>query len=174
MGTRRRLIFVALFVAVGVTGCSSCKRNDDKTPVENRPPDHLAPTEAVEGKERAFGLPLPRLSRVEARFDKSVHVLSALSAEELVNFVRARVKDGKVTPGTSSTLLYDVTPIGDPEKRISLDVHAFKGGDGTMHSQMVVRDTTPVPIEPGLTDEQRWQKAGLTPSGKIVDPKHLQ
>jgi hypothetical protein len=173
MGTRRRLVFVALFVAVGVTGCSSCKRNDDKTPVENRPPDHLAPTEAVEGKERAFGLPLPRLSRVEARFDKSVHVLSALSAEELVNFVRARVKDGKVTPGTTTTQLFDVAPVGDPTKRLTIDVRTYRGGDGNK-SEMIVRDTTPAPVEPGLTDEQRYQKAGLTPSGKIVDPKHLQ
>ncbi|MDB4939001.1 MAG: hypothetical protein JWP87_5973 [Labilithrix sp.] len=165
---------VSLVVGLGAAGCSSCKRGDDKPPVENKPPDHLAPMEAVEGKEKAFGLPLPRLSKVEARFEKSVHVLSMLTAEELVNFVSVRVKDGKITPGTSSTLLYNVTPVGDPEKRLSLDIHAFRGGDGTMHSQMVVRDTTPPPLEPGLTDEQRWNKAGLTPGGQIADPKHLQ
>jgi hypothetical protein len=177
MGPRRRLIDLAVFLLVGLAapGCSSCKRPDDKAPpVENKPPDHLAPNEVVEGKERAFGLPLPQRSKVEARFDTTVHVLSSLTAEELVNFVRARVKDGKVTPGTSSTLLDGVTPVGDSKKRLSVDVHAYKGGDGTMHSRMVVRDTTPPPTEPGLTDEQRWQKAGLTPSGQIADPKHLQ
>ena len=127
----------------------------------------------VEGKERAFGLPLPRYTRVAARFEKTVHVQTPLTPEELVNFVRARVKDGKVTPGTSGTQLFDVTPVGDPQKRLTIDVRLYRGGDGN-HSEMVVRDTTPPPVEPGLTDEQRWQKAGLTPSGQIADPKKLQ
>jgi hypothetical protein len=172
MGPRRRLISLTVLLTVGLAACSSCKRKEEP-PTEIKPPDHLAPTEVVEGKERAFGLPLPRDARVAARFAKTVHVQTPLSPEDLVNFVRARVKDGKVTPGTSGTQLFDVTPIGDPQKRLTIDVRLYRGGDG-QHSEMIVRDTTAPPIEPGLTDEQRWQKAGLTPSGQILDPKKLQ
>lgn len=179
MGSRSRLIarrvarLVALaVVSVGIPACSSCKQKQE-TPTDTRPPDHLAPSEVVEGKERAFGLPLPRTSRIAARFDKTVHVQTPLTHEELVNYVRARVKDGKVTPGTSGTQLFDVTPMGDPQKRLTIDVRLYRGGDGN-HSEMIVHDTTPTPVEPGLTDDQRWQKAGLTPSGQILDPKKLQ
>ena len=77
-----------------------------------------------------------------------------------------------MTPGTSGTQLLDVTPLTSPEaphdRRSPLP-----RGDG-YRSEMIVRDTTPAPVEPGLTEEQRWQKAGLTPSGQIADPKKLQ
>jgi hypothetical protein len=172
MGTRRRLTALTVLLIVGVAACSSCKRKEEP-PTEVKPPDHLAPTEVVEGKERAFGLPLPRDAKVAARFGKTVHVQTPLSPEELVNFVRARVKDGKVTPGTSGTQLFDVAPNGDPAKRLTIDVRLYRGGDGH-RSEMIVRDTTPAPVEPGLTDEQRWKKAGLTPSGQIADPTKLQ
>lgn len=176
MGTRHRLsATVGLLCAVGVlTSCSSCKRDEKPPPAETKPADHLVPGEVVEGKDRAFGLPLPRLARVAARFESTVDVYSPLSPEELVNFVRARVKDGKVTPGSSSTLLVDVVPLADVQKRLNIDVHAFHGMDSSVRSEMIVRDTTPFASEPGLTEEQRWKKAGLTPDGHIADPTHLQ
>ncbi len=182
MGTRRRLSAlrprvrgrVAMLAVSGVLACSSCKPQDKPPSEQTKPLDHLVTGEAVEGKDRAFGLPLPRLARVEARFERTIDVYSALSPEDLVNFVRARVKDGKVTPGSSSTLLVEVVPLGDPQKRLTIDVRPFHGGDGSMRSEMVVHDTTPIPAEPGLSDEQRWQKAGLTPSGQIADPRNLK
>lgn len=176
MGTRYRLSVTLALVAfvAGSAGCSSCKHDEAPPPPEAKPPDHLVAGEVVEGKERAFGLPLPRLSRINAYFERTVDVYSPLSPEDLVNFVRARVKDGKVTPGSSSTLLVEVVPLGDPAKRLTIDVHAFHGNDPSARSEMIVRDTTPIPTEPGLTDEQRWKKAGLTPDGHIADPKHLQ
>ncbi len=170
---RHALLLVALTVSLplGGTACSSCKRHEEQ-PSDAKPPDHLAPNEVVESKERAFGLPLPRNSRIAGRFEKTIHVQTPLTPEDLVNFVRARVKDGKVMPGTSGTELSDVAPVGDPEKRLSIDVRLYRGGEGH-RSEMIVRDTTPLPAEPGLTDEQRWQKAGLTPSGQVADPTRL-
>src|SRR4051812_12444352 len=111
MGVRRRLIAAALVVGLVsvlpfLGGCSSCKHKEvgpknDQAP----PPDHLAPNEAAEGKDSAFGLPLPRLSSVAGRFGSSVHITSSLTPEQLANFVTKRVKEGKVIPGTSSTHL---------------------------------------------------------------------
>lgn len=170
----RRIVALALAVSLplGGTACSSCKRHEEQ-PIETKPPDHLAPNEAVESKERAFGLPLPRNSRIVARFDKTIHVQTLLTPEDLVNFVRARVKDGRVMPGTTSTELSGVAPVGAPDKRLSIEVRLYRGGEGH-RSEMLVFDTTPPPAEPGLTDEQRWQKAGLTPSGHVADPTKLQ
>ena len=172
MGARRRLTLIAaVALAAALPACSSCKQ--EKTPPPEKPVDRLAPNEVVEGKERAFGLPLPRDMRVKARFDTTVHALSPLSPEEVTNFVRARVKDGQVIPGASVTTLQHVVPLGDPKKQLTIDVRTVRLADGT-RSEIVVRDTTPPPDEPSLTNEQRWEKAGLTPTGKVADPKHLQ
>jgi hypothetical protein len=62
---------------------------------------------------------------------------------------------------------------GDPARRLSIEVRAAKPL-GTVRSEMVIRDVTPPPVEPGLTDEQRWQKAGLSPSGAVLAPQKLE
>lgn len=174
MGSRRRLIAVALALALGVSACSSCKRKTDEGPkTEEAPPDRLAPGEVVEGSERAFGLPLPRASRVAARFATSVHVTSTVTPEQLANFVRTRVKEGNVTQGTSSTKLENVVPRDDKNKRLTIDVRPLHAGNGN-RSEMVIQDTTPPPFDPKLTDEERWKKAGLTPNGQLIDPKRLE
>jgi hypothetical protein len=154
--------------------CASCRRKADDGPkTQQAPPDHLSAGEVVEGSERAFGLPLPRASRVAARFTTSTHVTSTVTPEQLANFVRARVKEGTVTPGTSSTRLEGVIPRDDKNKRLTIDVRPLRGTDGT-RSEMVIQDTTPPPFDPKLTDEQRWNKAGLTPDGRLLDPKHVE
>lgn len=174
MGTRHRLT-AELAVAVAVlgvgAGCSSAERK--RTDADQKPLDHLAPGEAVEGKEQVHGLPLPRLSQIAARLASSTHVTSQLSPEELINFLRARVKEGTVTTGASSTTLVNVIPRNDANKRLTIEVRVARAGDGT-RSEMIIRDTTPAPVEPGLSDEQRMKKAGLTPDGKIADPTHLE
>jgi len=179
MGVRRGLIFSGAGVTLACLAFAcltlgACKtRNDAPTPPETRPPDHLAPDEVVEGKERAFGLPLPRVGHVDARFATSVLVSTPLTPEQLVNFVRKRVKDGKDVPGASVTRLEQVVPRDDDKKRLDIEVRPKKSGEG-MRSEMVVRDATPPPTEPGLSDEERWRRAGLKPDGTLLDPKKLQ
>ena len=173
MGARRRLT-TAVFALALVSACSSCKRKQDEAPkTEDAPPDRLAPGELVEGTENAFGLPLPRVSKVSARFRGSVDITSTATPEQLANFVRARVKEGKVTQGTSSTRLDDVIPRDDKAKRLSIEVRPLRTGNGN-RSEMVVRDTTPTPGDPNLSEEQRWKKAGMTPDGKLLDPKRVE
>jgi hypothetical protein len=175
MGSRRRLsrpLFAVCVAAAAFTG-TGCKAKPAPPPPEEKPRDHLDPGEVVEGKERAFGLPLPRLMHIQTRFERTVYLTSPLAPEALVNFVRARVKDGQINPGTSGTLMQNVSPLADPTKRLHVEVRPLRSGDGTK-SEMFIRDTTPLPNEPGLTEDERWKKAGLTPSGQIADPKHLE
>ena len=185
MGPPRRLIarliarriarlIAALGLSLTLSACSSCKRKTEDAPkTEEAPSDRLGPNEVVEGTEHAFGLPLPRLSRIAARFATSVHVTSSVTPEQLANFVRKRVKEGTVTQGTSSTKLDNVVPRDDPQKRITIEVRPLHTGNG-LKSEMVVRDITPPPFDPKLTDEERWKNAGMTPNGQLLDPKKVE
>ncbi|MDB4940479.1 MAG: hypothetical protein JWP97_13 [Labilithrix sp.] len=175
MGVRRRLSAHALALLVASLGVAgvSCKRKPPPH-VEEAPPDRLAPDEVVEGNDKAFGLPLPRACKVTARFRESARVTSTVTPEQLSNFVRKRVTDGTVTPGTSSTKLDNVVPRDDKQKRLGIEIRPLHSPDG-FKSEMIVRDTTPPPFDPSLTEDQRWQKAGLTPGGtQLLDPKHLE
>ncbi len=171
MDERHRRLGSALGVALALaTATAGCKK---PVPQQNeKPPDHLGPEEVVESKENAFGLPLPRVATVKARFPTTVHVVSPLTAEELSNFVRKRVTGGTVTPGATSTVLEGATPRDDAQKRLHIEVRGLRDPNG-MRSEMVVRDATPAPLVPGLSDEERWKRAGLKPGGEVLDPKTL-
>jgi hypothetical protein len=170
MGARRRLIHLT-FVAMVGAGCSSSSKSS--SPAPEKPADRLAPFEIVEGKEAAFGVQLPRDARVKARFEKTVHTQTPFTREALTAYLRARVKDGNVIEGATMTSLVDVAPAADPQKRLTIDVRSLRLADGTQ-SEAVIRDATKAPAEPGLSNEQRWQKAGLTTTGKVADPRHLE
>lgn len=175
MGARRGLKWARTFLAVLCVGvCLSCKRKVEERPkVQEAPVDHLLPGEIVEGREHAFGLPLPREAHVATRFAKSAHVTSTVTPEQLANFVRARVAEGKITSGSSASRFESVVPRDDKNKRLTVDVRPLRTG-GATRSEMIVQDITPPPFDPSLTEEERWKKAGLTPSGKLLDPTHLE
>lgn len=173
MGDRRGLsLAAAAFVAAAVL--SGCKRKpSDQSSPPSPPTDSLAKGEAVEGPDKAYALPLPRFARITFRGQSSVTVTSSLTPEELVNFVRARVKGGEVTTGSGATRLASVVVASEPQRVLTIEIRAVAPITGA-RSQMIVNDTTPPPDDPKLTEEERWKKAGLTPQGKILDPKQLQ
>ena len=38
--------------------------------------------------------------------------------------------------------------------------------------ELVVRDLTPPPVVPGLSEEERWRRTGLRPNGQPLDPNN--
>lgn len=176
MGARRRLIAVAL-ASVTLSSASACKRKEQAppAPAPSAAPsvDRLAPGEIAEGRERAFTLPLPLHSVVKARFAKSVHVASTHTPEELASFVRERVSEGTSPSNATETRFEEVVVTKDRSKRLTIGIRR-PAIAGEHRSQMVIDDVTPVPEEPGLTDEDRWKKAGMTPDGKLIDRNQLQ
>jgi hypothetical protein len=166
-------IGAAFGVAALVLACKSKPPPADEPPPSAPPPDRLATNEVVEGKEKAFGLPLPYHAQVTGRFRDSVQVRSALKPEELANFVRTRVKEGNVIAGGASTTFENVIVPAEPARRLSIEVRRTRL-TGDARSEMTVRDVTPPPVEPGLSEEERWKKAGFTKDGKPIDPSQIQ
>jgi hypothetical protein len=171
MGDRHGLTVVAFAALLAMADATGCKRKESPQPP--LPTDSLARGESVEGPDKAYALPLPRLSRVTWRGQNSITVLSNLTHEDLVNFVRARVQNGDVTSGSGATQLRNVVVPSEPKRILTIEIRPAPPMAGG-RSQMIVTDTTPLPDDPKLTEEERWKKAGLTPQGKVLDPKQLQ
>jgi hypothetical protein len=137
----------------------------------SRPPvDRLAPGELTEGKATAYGLVLPRQLQIERRFPDAVHAAGIASPEAVSNFVRQRVEVSHVEIGAARTV-FPVARIkgGDTARSYRIDVVA----DGPT-TRLVVRDVTPPPTPEGLSEEERWRRAGMTPDGQPLNPKQLQ
>jgi hypothetical protein len=170
MGVHHRLtpVVVMAIALASVAGSMACKRKrtDDSAP----PPDHLATGELPLGPDKAYSLPLPRGARIATQYATEVQVFTGFSPEVLSNFVRFHVRGGKVVVGTSSTQFDDVYVTEDPKRLLFIEVRP--ADVGRVGSQMIVRDRTGG--DPKLPPDEHFRRLGLTPDGKLADPKLMQ
>jgi hypothetical protein len=172
------------FAALIVVLACSCKNEPEVTVLEApqgsasvaKPVDHLAPKELLEGDAKAFGITLPRGVRVDQSFADVVFASGAVDTEATVQYVRARVREGKMIrpdfAGDGKTTFDHVKVPAMPDKQLVVSVKPGKGAVGM--TQIEVRDVTPTKA-PELPDEAaRWRNAGLTPEGRVIDPTKLQ
>ena len=178
----RRIPFACAVLVASAATSAACTRDEPPpvvtdvaptTAATTAPPprDHLVPGELVEGTERAFGLALPRGATVESTFPQQIIARCGAKASDVANFIRRRVSMGTVNVGAASTIFERVQVAANPGHELVIRVEDGPLGAG---SQILIRDVTPPPVDPNLTDEQRWRQVGMTPGGgRVADPTHL-
>jgi hypothetical protein len=139
-------------------------------PSASAPRDYLAPGELVEGTERVFGITLPRGFAVKATFNNLATATGPSKATDVANYLRARVPASTTKIGAASTIFEHVQSGAAPGHDFLIRVEPDPQGVGTL---LTFRDVTQPQVVPGVSEEQRWHEAGLTPDGRILDPKHL-
>lgn len=158
---------------------TGCRRDED---VETPPPvaptasvdvpvaaDQLRPGELAEGDEELFGLRAPRGMRIARHFAETMSAVGQHAAERVANYVRDRVEAERIEVGPTRTVFLNAMVRGDTSgKRLRIEVIQHPS-----RTELVVRDVTPQPIEPGLTEAERWQKAGLSPTGEQLNLQTL-
>ena len=132
------------------------------------PADHLAPGELLEGTDRAFDVLLPQGLHVDGTFVDVVMTSGPLTMHPLVEYFRAHVRNGDLREGAASATFDHVTAPDKPDRPLA--IHILKAGDG---AHVEIRDVTPPKLQPLLDEPARWKQVGLTPSGRILDPTHL-
>ncbi len=159
-----RWLSTALFLA---PGCSREPELPETQPAAPAPaPDRLAPEEHDPRSESAFGLPLPRALRVERDYGDTVFVVGELPFEETVRFVKERLVATHSELRAGRVVFPDAQLVGDLQKR-NFDVEVWRDGAGT---HLRLADKTRPAMVPGLTEAERWQRAGYGPNGKPLDP----
>ncbi len=166
----------AFFVLVVAAGLAGCEKKDPPAAdvgasTAISPVDHLAPGEVPEGKDKAFALALPRGVSIEHAFVDVVFARGTVPAEVLANYVRTRVKDGKISVGAGRTVFDQVTVASDPKRILHIRVDPGEDGIG---ARIEVRDVTPPPADDLPDEAARWRAAGLKPNGEQLDTKHVQ
>jgi len=169
----------APIVVLSLLALLACKRTPPPEETTAPPPspsasihpnDRLAPDELLEGTEKAFGLVLPRSTRIDAAFADTVNATVDAKIGPVVSYFRARVREGTFMKGQFTATFEHVKVPGRPGRELRIRLNEI-GGVGT---KVELFDSTPPPL-PDLPDEQaRWKAVGLTPDGKILDPKHLE
>jgi hypothetical protein len=172
----RRVVFGAL-VAFGLV-LASCRSSDKAAPSRatvvqrdaGHPVDRLAPGELGASGRMVFGFNVPLGMKVESRSAGEVHMSGTASLEALARYVRDRVEVSRVEV-TGSRFVFKDARIkeGDPKRKYLFDLVRRH-----RRSLLVIRDRTPPPVVRGLTEEERWRRAGLTPDGQQIDPLKLE
>jgi hypothetical protein len=125
-------------------------------------PDRLAPGELEQGDAEAFGFRAPQKMRQSAHFGDAAHFVGRVPPEAVANYVRERVAVAHVEIGASRTVFPRARIKGGDAARVfRFEVVPIRGG-----TRLVVRDVTPKPAVQGLTDEERWRRAGFGPDRK--------
>jgi hypothetical protein len=135
--------------------------------------DRLAPGELPPGEEALFGLLLPKGMKVQGQFTETGLAWGPLPAEEVANYVRSRVDVERVEVGAARTIFPAARIKAGPAEH-AFRIEVVRESVGT---RLIVRDlapTPPPPPAPGLTDAERWRRAGFTPDGKPLDMKALE
>lgn len=169
-------LLFALLAAIlgGGLACNSNKETPAPPTSQSAPktPDRLAPGELREGNGTLFGLKLPVGMTVEAQFPQSAHASGSVSPELLANYVRQRVTVSRVELAASGTIFPQATIRGgDPARRYQIEISSK--GRNTKLSVLWLNPPKP-PAAPGLSEQQRWQRAGVSPDGKLIGQQQLE
>lgn len=160
-----------------VLACTSCHKKsapaDASTSVpatsSAKPIDHLASNELAAGTADVWGFTVPRDMRIEHRFPEIAYVVGPVQPDALANYVRERVTVSHVEIGAGRTIFPRAKIKGGSDHYYELDVIPEPGG-----TRLQIQDLTPVKVIPGLSDEERWRQAGLTPQGRPLDMKKFE
>jgi hypothetical protein len=172
-----RLSTAALLTVALAGGCRKHAVESAQPSASSRPPpqplDRLAPGELPPGEEQLFGLQIPKGMVVQGRFKDTGLAYGHVDAENVANYVRTRVDVERVEIGAARTIFPAVRiKNGAPDRTYRVEV--LRDGVGT---RLIVQDLTPAPPPPkveGLSDSERWKRAGFGPDGKPLNMKALE
>lgn len=128
------------------------------------PVDHTLPGELREGSVKVAGLPLPDGFVVDRVFDGETYAHGPASPEQTANYLRRRLDAASVEVGATKTIFTRARARGGA---VSVRVEVIARG---LSTSLIVIELHNQATEQGLSDEERWRKAGLRPDGSLIDP----
>ncbi len=126
--------------------------------------DRLLPSELGKSSSLVFGFPIPPGMRVTGRYPDSVHLQGDVSTSGLKEYIEAHLATGpSELDGRRRTYRGARIRGGDPSRVYRVELVELRSD-----RQIIITDVTPKPIEPGLSNEERWRRAGFLPDGTPI------
>lgn len=170
MNTRTAKHWIHVASIVSVLCACSCKRQQrEQQPSVFAPstaaPDRLTKQEALPGRELVFGIEVPNAMRVSSRFDDVVHLTGSRTVRELVTYFSKHVSVANVELLPEGALFARARVNGDARGRVYRIDISQRGPI----SHVKISDVTAPPTIQGLSEAERWERAGLNADGTLKD-----
>jgi hypothetical protein len=159
-----KLVLIGLLLALG---CEHSKlRNGGGTDagIARAPLDRLSPGELSKSGQLVFGFPIPPGMSVTQRYPDGVHLQGQMPEPNLKEYVEAHIVAGP-SELDAHRRIYNNARIrgGDSSRVYSIEIDELRG-----ERALIISDVTPKPVEPGLSNEERWRRAGYMPDGTPI------
>lgn len=128
-------------------------------------PDRLSGQEALPGRELVFGIEVPSSMRVSSRFDDVVHLTGSRTVRDLVTYFSKHVSVANVELLPEGAVFARARVNDDARQRVYRIDISQRGPI----SHVKISDVTAPPTIQGLSEAQRWERAGLNADGTLKD-----
>lgn len=153
---------------------AACSRSTpDSAPAprasEGVAPDRLAPEEPLIGTGHVWGIRVPDGLRVGAEFPRTVHLSGARPLVAVTEALRQQLLTNEIEVTPTRTVIAQAYVRSVSQKRL-LRIEAVSEG---VLTHVVITDITPAPVPTGLSEEERWERAGRNPDGTVKKPSQV-
>ncbi len=174
MTVRQLLQAQALTLVIALVGCDDKEPQMPESHPEEAPPapetpDRLPPGELLEGTERIYDFPVPRRMKIDAKFADRAHLLGEVGQRQLSDYVRKRVLTRHVQVEGRRYIFPKVRIRGGGPDLFRMEIVK----EGAQTRLIITEIEKKKPLQ-GLTEAERWERAGMRPDGSLIDPQNLQ
>lgn len=166
MGSHLRIAAIGCFALVA----AACRDPaGDRIPVRQRStgttPDRLLASEELPGQRRVFGIDVPAGLTVSAQFTDHAQLSGRVELNAVLKALQKQLVSGPVEYSPKRAVFTNALVPGDSKKRVyRIEIVAQRNV-----TSVQIRDITPLPVTEGLSEAERWDRAGRNPDGTLKD-----
>lgn len=132
-------------------------------------PDRLPPGALLEGSEEAFGFPIPKGMILSRSNRRAFRAEGRVDFNDLTDYVKERIHVRHAEMFGSRLLFPNAKLRSGGDLLLEFAITQHRG-----QSILTIRNRTPLPATHGLSEKERWERAGFKFEGGRIDPKVLE
>lgn len=134
-----------------------------------RSADRLPPGELLEGPDEFFGFSVPKGMRGNIKAPGLVEITGRAEFDKLATYTKDRIAVRHAEMLEDQLVFRNARILGTKDRVFELTVTRQRQG-----SRLEIQEVTKKPAPQGLSEEERWKRAGLKPNGGLIDPNAME
>lgn len=134
-----------------------------------RSADRLPPGDLLEGPDEFFGFAVPRGMRGRLIAPGLVEITGHVDFDKLATYTKDRIAVRHAEMLEDQLVFRNARILGTKDRLFELTLNRQR-----KESRLEIQDITKTPAPQGLSEDERWKRAGLKPSGGLIDPNSME
>lgn len=157
----RRLVIISMLVVAACKATPTQPKLTLKASKQKAPLDRLKPEEELPGRERVFGMEVPRGLRLTLRQADVAQMSGRRRLEDITRYFQQQVAATHIE-ATGRRVVFPKALIKALGSERAFRIEIVELG---RILNVRITDITPPPVARGLDEQERWKRAGRNPDG---------